>query len=147
MKKIKSLFTILLALVMVFSMITVAAESSDVIIVHGGEPEDINWESEEVAYIDFSEITEISLTKGAEGNGITLLPNNNAKSWKAANRLSDDGYLLFGKEANTNGAETETLDFGNVYIRLDVPLAEKANTPYVLKVDYYGGGIGVDSGS
>ena len=147
MKKIKSLLAILLAVVMAFSMMTVAAESSDVTIIHGGEPADINWSSEEVAYIDFSEITEISLTEGAKGNGITLLPNNGATSWKAANRLSDDGYLLFGKQANTDGAETEKLDFGNVYIRLDVPLAEKANTPYVLKVDYFGGGIGVDSGS
>lgn len=147
MKKFKSLLSILLILSMAFSLIAVSAASSDVTIIHGGEPADINWDSEEVAYIDFSEITEISVKTGAKGHGIDLLPNNGATSWKAANRLSGDGYLLLGKQANTDGKDPEKLDFGNVYIRLDVPLAEKANTPYVLKVDYFGGGTGVDTGS
>lgn len=141
MKKFKSLLSILLILSMAFSLIAVSAASSDVTIIHSGEPADINWDSEEVAYIDFSEITEISVETGAKGHGINLLPNNGAKDWKAANRL-DNGYLLLGMQANTDGKDPEKLDIGNVYIRLDVKPAEKANTPYVLKVDYFGGGTG-----
>ncbi len=146
MKSIKRLSLIILSLVLTFSMLSVSA-ADDITIIKEIDPETLDWTAEEVAYIDFSEIEEISLADGAEGHGITLLPNNGATSWKAANRLSSDGYLLFGKEANTDGGDPEILDFGNVYLRLDIPLAEKAATPYIIKVDYYGGGTGVDSGS
>ena len=147
MKSIKRFSALLLSVLIALSLISVSAANADVKIIKEVTPETMDWSSDEVAYIDFSEIDAISLENGAEGHGIKLLPNNGASSWKAANRLSDDGYLLFGKEANTDGGNPEKLDFGNIYFNLDFSLSEKANTSYALKVDYFGGGIGVDAGS
>ena len=147
MKSVKRFSALLTSIIMAFSLIIVSASDAEIKIIKEVTPETMDWSAEEVAYIDFSEIDSISLEDGAVGHGIKLLPNNGAASWKAANRLSEDGYLLFGKEANTDGGNPEKLDFGNVYFNVDVPLAEKAKTAYALKVDYYGGGIGVDAGS
>ena len=147
MKSVKRFSASLLSIIMAFSLISVSAEDAEVKIIKEVTPQTMDWSAEEVAYIDFSEIDSISLEDGAAGHGIKLLPNGGATSWKAANRLSEDGYLLFGKEANTDGGDPEKLDFGNVYFNLDIPISEKANTAYALKVDYYGGGIGVDAGS
>lgn len=147
MKSVKRFSALLTSIIMTFSLIIVSASDAEIKIIKEVTPETMDWSAEEVAYIDFSEIDSISLEDGAVGHGIKLLPNNGATSWKAANRLSEDGYLLFGKEANTDGGNPEKLDFGNVYFNVDVPLAEKAKTAYALKVDYYGGGIGVDAGS
>lgn len=148
MNKIKKISALLLSLVMTLSLISVYAADTDITIVKDDDPSTFNWNAEEVAYIDFSEMTEISLTEGAEGNGITLLPNNGATSWKAANRLSADGYMLLGKESNTDGNNPEKTDIGHIYIKLDKSLQQKANTPYTVKIDYYGGGSGtIDSGS
>lgn len=147
MKSVKRFSALLLSIIMALSLISVSAADAEVKIIKELTPETMDWSSEEVAYIDFSEIDSISLENGAVGHGIKLLPNNGATSWKAANRISEDGYLLFGKEANTDGGDPEKLDFGNVYFNLDIPLSEKAKTAYALKVDYFGGGIGVDAGS
>ena len=145
MKRVKQLTAILLALILAFSMMIAAADSANVTITHEGNLATLNWEGDNVAYIDFTEVEEIDLDTGASGNGLTLCPNNGQTSWRAANRLSDNGYLLFGKEGNTD--ENGTLAFGNVYISLDDE--NKGNySSYAIKVDYYGGGgMGLDSGS
>ncbi len=153
--KLKTSLAALLSALMLITLVPVSSgyraeaadETQNDIQIIRDDPSALDWEAEEVAYIDFSEIDQISLTDGAEGHGITLLPNSGATSWKAANRLSDDGYMLLGKDSNTDGSDPETFDIGHIYLRLDIPLEDKADTPYAVKLDYYGGGIAVDGGS
>lgn len=122
------------------------AEQKDIQIIRE-DPTALDWDSAEVAYIDFSEVGTVSVTADTEGKGLNLMANYGVASWKAANRVSEDGYLLLGKEANTNGADPESFDVGNAYFKLALPKSEKAKTAYALKIDYYGGGEKVDSGS
>jgi hypothetical protein len=156
MKKFNKIFALVIAMSMMLVFVpqdtvqkTVSAEDFGQVEVITEDPASLNWSGANVKYIDFSEVDSISLSDGAVGEGLTLLPNGSATSWKSANRL-ENGYLLLGKQANTDGGNPETLNVGNIYIKINSSTAEKANTPYAVKIDYYGGGESgdnIDSGS
>lgn len=155
LKKFKSVTAVFISVIMIVISLPVATMSAlaentketDKFKIVKEDAAALDWNGTEVAYIDFSEVKSITVENDTQGHGLSLLANYGATGWKAANRLSDDGYLLFGKEANSDGNTPERLDFGNIYIKLDADKSAKANTPYAIKVDYYGGGIGVDGGS
>lgn len=147
MKVFKRFLSALISMAMVFSLMTVSAAEGSVEIVKEADPATMDWTAEEVAYIDFSDITDISLTDGVVGNGIIIKPNNGATSWMASNRVQD-GYMLLGKETNTNGADPATYKEGHIYFSLDQTFFPKRAAHYMVKADYFGGGSGtINSGS
>ncbi|MBQ7725710.1 MAG: hypothetical protein IJT66_01050, partial [Clostridia bacterium] len=155
LKHLKNLSVVLLAIVMIAvglpmsSLLSFAEENetNDLFQIVKEDPTALDWESDAVAYIDFSETIISSITEDTPGHGLTLLANVGATSWKAANRVSEDGYLLLGLEANTDGNDPEKLDVGNAYFKLNASKTEKGKKAFAIKIDYYGGGIAVDGGS
>ncbi len=141
MKNFKRISAIVLSLVLVFSMMYVSAQS-DVTVLKEIDPVKFDWTGDEVASINFSELNIADkhatavLDGSVQGNGLSIVTNINNGNQRAANRITDDGYMLLGKAARLNTLTGSGVNQGRIYVKLDASKEEKANTAYMVKVDY-----------
>lgn len=155
--KAKRFFAIVLALLMMVTMVPLAAADNNDstteknnVTVYKINPEEYDWEND-AAYIDFENVDpdDVPLSGELKGNGLSLLTGESTGNTRASN-VVDRGYLSLGKNArkndNPDDMETKPVVTGAVYIKLHEALADKANTPYIVKIDYYGGNLDADDG-
>ena len=154
--KTKRALSVVLVVLMVFMIMPLAAAVKETetpennVTVHKVIPENYDWEND-AAYIDFesTEQDAVPLSGVLDGNGLSLLTSESTGNTRASN-IVDRGYLSLGKNARKNDnpedMEAKPTVSGAVYIRLHETLANKANTPYIVKIDYYGGNLDADDG-
>lgn len=154
--KTKRVLALILAVLMMLTIVPLTAavketkEQQNNVTVHKIIPEEYDWEND-AAYIDFENVDtdDVPLSGELEGRGLSLLTGESAGNTRASN-IVDRGYLSLGKNArrNDNPADMEAKPTvsGAVYIKLHEALADKANTPYIVKIDYYGGNLDTDDG-
>ena len=157
--KTKRFLAFALSILMMFTIVPLAAVDNDSaaeeneknnLTVYKINPEEYDW-ANDAAYIDFenADQADIPLSGEYEGNGLSLLTGESTGNTRASN-VVDRGYLSLGKNArkndNPDDMETKPTVTGAVYIKLHEALSDKANTPYIVKIDYYGGNLDADDG-
>ena len=90
-----SLFTVINSAPFFVQSADVATSKADSITILKNNPAFFEWDSEDVAYIDFSEAEEIPLNGTVAGHGLTLFTNESTGNTRASNR-TEDSYLLLG---------------------------------------------------
>ncbi len=150
--KLKRTVALVLSFLMLISIIPISAVKGNTqaneVQVFKIDPAAFDWEGGDASWIDFSKISEeIPVSGTVKGDGLNLITTESTGNTRASNTL-ENGYMLLGKGARVNDnpedMATKPTVTGAIYIKLDKALAEKQETPYIVKVDYYGGNMAED---